>query len=192
MVTKTIKVTIPDWLYRYRWENIVKYAKWLWKPNRCLVCGVKVNYRHPEIKWKGINGNPLMVSYNVINHYNECICALCVADLVTDKNAVPKYNTDNFSDTEVRPRCDCCGELKTSFKQVAFKMPDGRKVALTTGREWWNGFAFCTNCISKALREGKQGSSMYIRYRDKKGKYHSYPQNNFGLPVVDGKVKFPW
>jgi hypothetical protein len=191
---KTIKINIPDWLYRYRWKNIKKYALWLVKPNRCSVCGTKTNYLHPEIQYQSVNNSRLLLQYSVIGDYRGCVCSTCVANIVHDDNAFSKSvseENDPPNEDDVKQLCDCCAKPKKSYKWVSFKLKDGRRVGLITGREWWNGFYFCVDCLRKALQVGTEGSNIYSGYTDKNGEYRSVPQNNFGLPVVNGKVRFP-
>lgn len=196
MVTKTVRFKIPDWLYRYRWSNIKAYASWLWKPNRCTLCGKKVNYRHPEIEWRDNSMRQMMLHYDVVDYYGDCVCPECAAKCVSHENAVSKYDAERYpvlsSELETREMCDCCKEPVKSYKWVAFKMPNGKKLGFITGREWWNGFYFCPDCIRNTLLHGKEKSSRHVGYRDKDGKFKSCPQNEHGLPVIDGKVRFPY
>jgi len=194
MVTKTIKFKIPDSIYRYRWSNIVKYVKWLWKPNRCSVCGDIMNYRHPEIVWKSPDNVRVMVHYDIIGDYTGCVCSSCLEKVITDENARSKNTKadEPVNEHDTKQVCDCCGEQKISYKWASFKLNDGRRVGIISGREWWNGFYFCADCLRSAVKNGRQGSGIHVGHVGPDGKYKSYPQNNFGLPVVDGKVKFPW
>ena len=192
--TLTFKIKIPMWLYRYRWDNIKKYAAWLWKPNRCEICGTKTVFKNPNIDWYDGNSRRMMLHYNVEGrgNYSKCVCRKCAAKTVSYENAVSKYDSGEFHDFETREMCDCCKQPVLSYKWVAFKMPNGEKLGFITGREWWNGFYFCPDCIKQTVENGKESSSIHGGHYDKEGKWISVPTNNFGLPVVDGKVKFPW
>ena len=193
MATLKFKVNIPDWLYRYRYVNLKRYAKWLFFPNKCIECGKQQPLKNPDIEW--YYGDALEKSYgrmlikwDIEGDYNKCICPSCMAKHVSDENAVPKLGRKKYNQYDVKEICDACGKHKKSHKWTAFKIKNGKTAAFIMGDYCsWNSAHYCVDCIRQGILEGDtKGNSIYGRYKNK-----SVPTNNFGLPVVDGKVKFP-
>lgn len=187
MAEISIKFKIPAVLYRYRWKNVKGYVKWLLFPNKCSVCGAVTEFNTPEVKWRDLNGHTRMMGQaNIEKEFNKCICQSCVADIVANGKPVPKVNSQKYFKYETKLTCDHCNQKTKSYKWTAFEHK-GIRVALILGDYCsWNSAYYCPTCISKIFSEGTDQGRTLTVYR---GKF--VPQNNFGLPVVDGKAKFP-
>lgn len=187
MVAKTIKFTlnIPNWVYRWRWSNLQGWLLFHLKPYRCTDCGVKLPFRWYDIK---IERTPplkqsLSVSYTVTK---ECICPDCILKRLEKVEKNPLFEI--YQEREyynIQKECDVCGKPKTSYK--AIRMSDGiiDNMRFCT-RGSWNGNYVCLDCAKFAIKYGVLQSTIYSSYKGR-----SVPINDRGLPVVDGKVKFP-
>lgn len=178
MVTKTFKfsVKIPNSVYRYRWDNIKKYSRYLFKSRVCSECGTKLLFKRPEVTYKG-----LTVSMNT----NRDLCPRCVGEMVMDEALQPSFG-DKFLAFDLSEKCDCCGETVTAYK--SFNVRDNSLRFCYQGV--WNAGRICRNCVTKALMFGEQRSSFYTSYRVN-GSFVMVPTNEFGLPVYKGQVRFP-
>lgn len=196
MATFKFQFTIPNSIYRFRWKNIKNYLSWLFKPDRCYVCNSKLPVSRGHFEYffndspDGHSGRMLM-SWDVERQDdkpNVHICRHCLAESISDRNAVPKMGYRNYGKFEIKNKCDCCGKKKKSYKWTAFKLPGNRSAALIMGNYCsWNSAHYCSDCIKTSLKSDvKMITSFWGSY---KGKHAPIQQN--GLPVVDGKPRFP-
>lgn len=185
MATIKFSVKIPDWIYRYRWENIKKWISYHLKPYRCDVCGKKMAFRVFDI-WAA-SGYPLKQRLGASYYIpKKCVCQECTLDILnaaTDSPLFEIYQEREYYN--VRGKCDVCENERQSYK--AIKMPEdpGGSIRFCT-KGSWNGHYVCEYCAKVALKFGKQSSGIVTRYKGEEASLNSY-----GLPVVDGKVKFP-
>ncbi len=189
MVTKTINIRIPDWVYRYRYSNLKKYAKWLLFPSRCDVCGKKVNFRAPNIDHRDRGNRKLMTHWYFKGPKTDsCICRDCLASYVDVVEPANPWGHE-WHEWDLHKTCDICHEDATAYKsfkiKTSFGTADFRFCVLS-----WNSSFVCQSCVASALRNGEETSDIHAGYK-KGDKYFSVPQNEFGLPVIDGKVRFP-
>ncbi len=197
MATLTYKLKIPNKIYRFRWENIKRYAEWVFKPHRCYVCNTRLVMSHPEYQYHykdtEYQGRILaqwdIESKSYVNRKH--ICASCLAEHVKDENAIPKHHwakdNRNYSYGDLKNTCDCCKEKKRSFKWTSFKIPGGKTAAFILGDYCsWNSAHYCADCIRTAITEGTPKTGIWSSWY---GTHVCIQQN--GLPVVDGKVRFP-
>ena len=182
-----IKIRVPDWLYRYRWENIKSYVSWLMFPTKCSVCGNTVLYKRAEVNWKDEHGHTQMMGQaDIEGDYSKCICTSCVTKAIRNGKFIPKRGGKSYQRFDVVNTCDHCQQKKVSYKWTAVEH-NGARIGLILGNYCsWNSAHYCVDCIEKIFAEGEPRSGMYGTY---KGKF--VPLTNFRLPVVDGKVRFP-
>jgi hypothetical protein len=183
MVTRVykIKINYPDWLYRFRWSNIKNYANFIWNRPKCTCCGKKLNWAHPEVTYKFDNGNRLIVHW----HSKKTFCRHCLAQAVLENVIKPSFGED-FYDYDTAPICQLNKCTSPSFKHFKIQFMnvdvDFRMCTLS-----WNHDNICLHCVSRTLRLGSESSSHWGMYKGE-----SVPLNTFGIPIVDGKAKFPW
>lgn len=187
---KTVKVkfsiNVPVWLYRYRWKNLKNYFSYQLKPYRCTDCGVKMPHKYGEVELNKVVA-PMKARLTVSYHNMEgCLCQKCLLNRLEEVEENPRFMETQLAESyNVEFTCDVCEEEKPSFKAV--KMSNGviDNMRFCTGASW-NGHYVCLDCAKTALRNGVVKSSIYGHYKGK-----SVPTNGYGLPVVDGKVRFP-
>jgi hypothetical protein len=107
---------------------------------------------------------------------------------------VKKFSEDPYTgklqEWDVSNKCDCCGieNLSVRFYHTKEDVLAGKHDRLHFCINSWNSSNICSDCVIIALTEGMQKSSIYCLGPNG----NSIPQNEYGLPVVDGKVKFPY
>ena len=186
MVTKTYKFTVnyPEWLYRLRWDNIKRYSKWIIQRPVCHCCGKKLNFKTPEVSHRFNHGSYLTVHW-FTNNRKISFCKECLSQAVTENIIQPIYGEDFYSyDTAPVCQLNLCGN--PSFKHFKITFME-QAVDFRMCVNSWNSTNICLSCVAETLRKGEEKSSHYGQYNKK-----SVLLNDFGLPVVDGKVRFPW
>jgi hypothetical protein len=180
------EVNVPAWLYRYRWENLKNYFSYQLNPYRCMDCGVKMPHKYGDIEMNNVVAPMkarLMVGYHP---KGGCLCQSCLLKrLEKVESATGFLKAQKAESYNVKSKCDVCEEEITAFK--AIKMSEGiidNMRFCTHGS--WNGHYVCLSCAKTAIRSGAMKSGVFSFY---KGKFTS--MNQHGLPVVDGKVRFP-
>ena len=197
MATKLkFSLSIPDWLYRVRPKNTIKYLKFKLNPFRCDCCGKKVNFKTPQIQ-DGEGYSRLMVHWWGFSS-RKTICRDCIT-IALKKGPIQSYwykdvDGDKYSNTfgefDEQESCDVCKMDSHSYKNISVMTPVGRaKMNFCTNS--WNSSCVCKNCMIDTLTHGKESSSSFVMYKDKDGKVRSVPLNEAQLPVIDGKVSFP-
>lgn len=175
---------IPDWLYRYRWSNVKNYLAYQLHPYRCSECKVKLPFDHFDI-WCDAK-YPLKHKLGIAPPHRMTICPSCLKKLLneavnrSDFKALQKKDSYNVS-----YYCECCEEKKPAYKwiNVSNEMLDNIKFC-TCGS--WNGHYVCLDCVRTALEFGEMDSHASHYMGDK-----FYSINGYGLPVINGKVRFP-
>jgi hypothetical protein len=182
-----LSIHVPDWLYRYRWKNIKGYMTWMLRPNKCCICGNRMAISHPNVNWMDEYGHTKMMGQaDVELDYTKCVCPSCVAKATVEGTFVPKRQAEKYQRFDVMGTCDHCHNKTKSYKWTAINYR-GYNIGLILGNYCsWNSAHYCPECIGKIFSDGKQSSGILSSH---KGKF-AY-QNNFGLPVIDGKVHFP-
>ena len=188
MAELKLSFSIPDWLYRYRWSNLNRFFRWYLKPNKCVVCGSTTIFRSPEVEWLDSDGHVQMLGQANVedNEYSNCLCLSCVAEATAHGEYIPKRGDKKYQQTDTKDTCDHCGGERKSYRWTSVKH-NGFKLSLIVGNHCsWNSTYYCRDCIHTIFSEGVPKSGVLSRYQ---GKFVYL--NNFGLPVVDGKVRFP-
>lgn len=174
----TFSFDVPNWIYRYRWNNVKNYTLFYLQPYRCEDCNKRMPFKHYDI-WRDTTPQ-LGLSYG------KCVCPSCLQKRLDALTVHPKFVAHQQKESyNVAKKCGVCGTEATSYKSI--RMSAGILDSLRfCANGSWNGTYVCLHCVKDALTNGKMRSSYY-------GVYHSkmVPLNGRGLPVVDGKVKFP-
>lgn len=188
MKTTKVKfeINVPNWLYRYRWKNLKNYFSYQLKPYRCIDCFAKMPHRYGDIELYDVVA-PMKARLTVGYHLKDgCLCQTCLLRRLDEVAADPNFfMTQQAESYNVKHICEVCEEKKPAFKSI--KMSEGiidNMRFCTHGS--WNGHYVCLDCAKTAIRNGVTKSGVFGHY---KGNYTS--MNQHGLPVVDGKVKFP-
>lgn len=189
MATRTykIRVTYPDWLYRFRWSNLRMYAKYLLNRPKCTCCGKSVPFKHPEVTHQFDTAHSIYTGNRLIVHWysKKTFCKSCVAQYLLESRLLPTYGSE-FNEWDVSKTCELQGCDHPAYKSFKIELADDTldfRFCTTS----WNHTKVCVDCVATALAYGKESSSIWGQYKGK-----SVPLNTFGLPVVDGKVRFPW
>jgi len=185
-VTKTYKFTInyPEWLYRFRYDSIKKFINWIFHRPKCLCCGKKLNYKHPNVTHV-FNNNQRLIVHWFSESPNKYFCKDCLA-VEVEKNTIKPSFGEDFYDYDIAPVCSLNACSNPSFK--AFKITvNGINVDFRLCTSSWNHDKVCLSCVKETLSKGKESSSYLGNYKGK-----PVPLNEFGLPVFEGKVRFPW
>lgn len=182
-----IKVTYPDWLYRFRWSNLKKYTKYLLNRPKCECCGKSVPFDNPEVTHNFEKSFGMYTGTRlIVNWYSKkTFCKECLADALLKNKLIPSFGED-FYDYDIAPVCEMQGCTSPAYKSFAFEFMQD-KVDFRFCTTAWNHSKVCVDCVAETLKKGKEASSHWGQYKGK-----SVPMNKFGLPVVDGKVRFPW
>ena len=64
----TFVIDIPDWLYRFRWDNIKSYVNYHINKPTCLTCNTKVTFRHFNI-WVNTPHYPQLRVLDILNDF---------------------------------------------------------------------------------------------------------------------------
>ena len=174
----TFQFDVPKWLYRLRWKNLKNYALFYLRPYRCEDCSKRMPFGHFDI-WKE-------TSPRLGIGYTNCVCPSCLAKRLDKVLAQPHFVAQQREDTyNIADKCGVCGAKGTAFKAIRMsKGPIDNMRFCANGS--WNGNYVCLSCIYDTLKDGEMKSSIYGIYNGK-----MVPTNGRGLPVIDGKVKFP-
>ena len=176
----TFVIDIPDWLYRFRWDNIKSYVNYHINKPTCLTCNTKVTFRHFNI-WVNTPHYPLKTRVGISSNEE---CPSCLSKKI--KNAT----TDAWIEEQVKEnyvvanRCDVCHEEKTAFKHLKLTA-DWKDTVRFCANGSWNGSYVCLDCVDTVLQFGEMIPDTGMFYNGE----HVYSVD--GLPVVDGKVRFP-
>jgi hypothetical protein len=176
----TIRIDIPASIWRYRYENIRKYVRAKLKPARCSDCGVKMNFKHAQYEMH----NPRLI----VQRCSGTVCPACMEKEIHDIIAANNVSMDDTHEV-----CDVCHSHATSFKSIHRAVSRDENTHEFMHRYYhcvnsWNSGHVCVSCMIDAIRNGKETSSVYT-YDNETGKSH--PTNEYGCPVIDGKVRFP-
>ena len=192
MVTRTykIRITIPNWLYRFRWQNLKNYFSYQLNPPRCPQCGKKKAYTKGGCDlWIADDERdnfhyPLRRSLGVGCHSD--LCKSCFHNefvkftLSDEFNAMQRKDLYNTAD-----ECEVCNRKVRSYKAVRLSNKPIDFIRFCTCGSW-NGHYVCLDCAKLATAYGEERSGIYQQYKGK-----STPTNRWGLPVINGKVRFP-
>jgi hypothetical protein len=114
------------------------------------------------------------------------ICQKCISKRIDAALDSPYF--DIYQEREyynVSDVCEVCEQKKPAYRAIKMSNKIIDDVRFCT-KGSWNGHYVCIDCVKIALEYGEPKSSFYGYYKEK-----SVPINGYGLPVVDGKVRFP-
>ena len=120
-------------------------------------CGNKMFFDHVQL-----NANNFLFENTTKN-----MCVDCTVDDIND-NADKIFKSDH--------KCDWCNEEKPT---VSWMHPIDMKGDILFGKQWWNGFHICQNCITENIIKHKDTQTSSIMKINKNGKMR--PVNSLGL-----------
>ena len=175
----TIRLTVPAPLYRFRYSNWKKYIKAKLNPIKCESCGVEMPFRNAQIASK----NP----YLTVTKCSGKTCRKCMVDeikLILEQGA----HEDDYDKGEP---CAICKKDVKSYRGIYRAVPRPGINHESLHRYYhctnaWNSDYVCPECIIGVIENGQEESSFREHVNGK-----SYSINEQGLPVVDGKPRFP-
>jgi hypothetical protein len=191
MAKINLKINIPDWLYRYRWQNVKNYLTYQIKPYRCVECKVKLPFSSFDINCdaKYPLKRRLAIKFHADKYVKECICPSCLLKKVNATVALPNYakiQRGKYNDYNVKKECAVCGEKKPAFMTFHFTTDSwGARLHYCTTS--WNHDHVCLECTQTALQFGEMQSGWMSAHQGKR-----VYLNGLKLPVVNGKVCFPF
>lgn len=174
-----IRIDVPQWLWRWRYENWRKWIRAKLNPIKCECCGVKLAFKNAQYTV----AKPRLT-------VQKCSGTLCRSCMEKDIHAIIAEGPQ-MHEWEVKHTCDSCGSNTPSFKGLyrAKQQDPDRPEFLNRYYHCinsWNGSHVCVGCMIEVIRNGKEESNV----RDwSSGKDISV--NEQGLPVIDGKPRFP-
>jgi hypothetical protein len=131
----------------------------------------------------------LGIKFHADKFHKECICPSCLLKKVNATAALPNYakiQRGRPYDYNVAKECAVCKETKPAFKIFKFTSDSwGERLHFCTTS--WNHDHVCLECIQTALQFGRMESG-WMAMKDSK----TYYLNGHKLPVIDGKVRFPF
>lgn len=173
MVTKTIRINIPDWLYRLRPSNLKKFIHHKFFPQRCSCCGTPViNPYGGEYSHKGAS---------VIYYGDKILCRLCILNKV----ATHDPDLSRLNEYQISNRCDVCGQNEPSVQFYYFNDGSERNRIHYLAGSSWNSGKVCKKCTMDIFQRGVEKFGCMVKYNGQ------WVGSVNGMPVVDGKIKLP-
>ena len=178
MAIVKIQFNVPTSIYRFRWHNLKQYIRWLFNKPKCSSCGTTMLWGVPE--FETIN-HPRMTVHHYIHGKNLCRTCLLKAIESAPSQVGHKHNFDS----DIVQKCDKCHRDVESYKAFYLGEEFMDRIGICYNGAW-NWSRVCKDCIVECITTGKETCNHFGVYYGK-----MVPLNKFGLPVVDGKVKFP-